>query len=127
MILLDTHILIWALSAPDRLSPRQHAALTDPTERVMFSAVSIWEVAIKAQRHPNLPFRAEDLARAARQTGFDELKLDAASAFVLHDLPPHHADPFDRMLIAQAIEAQARLATQDDAIRRYAPLLRILD
>lgn len=127
MILLDTHILIWALSQPDRLSARQRAALTDPAERVMFSAVSIWEVAIKAQRHPNFPFRAEDLARAARQTGFDELRLDAASACVLRDLPPHHADPFDRMLIAQTIEAQARLATQDEAMLRYTPLLRILD
>jgi PIN domain nuclease of toxin-antitoxin system len=126
VILLDTHVLIWALSQPERLSAAQRSALTDPTDRVVFSAVSILEIGIKARRFPDVAFQPSELAHAARQTGFHELPLDSAAAGLLRDLPAHHTDPFDRMLITQAIAERAALATQDQEILRYAPLLRFL-
>lgn len=128
-LLLDTHVLLWALMAPDRLTPALRAALEDPATQVLFSAASIWEVAIKrALDRPTFLFEPEDITQAAREAPFSELPIVAGHAEQVRRLPSLHTDPFDRMLIAQAVCEGALLVTADDAVARYpAPVRRVGD
>lgn len=117
-LLLDTHALVWALSAPHRLPARVAAAIRDPETDVHVSAASTWEIAIKSA----LGKIAADLgliADAARAAGFDELPVTIAHTERLSTLPTHHGDPFDRLLIAQAIEEGLTIVTRDRLISAY--------
>ena len=119
-LLLDTHVLLWALMAPRRLPQRLHATLADPETDVMFSAINIWEIAIKRARgRPAFAFGPGDVLDAALDAGFTELPVKAVHAARAGELPPLHADPFDRLLVAQALCEPARLVTADTAIRHY--------
>lgn len=119
-LLLDTHILLWALMAPSRLPPAVLAAIADPANDVMFSAINIWEVSIKrALGRPGFDFTPDDVLSAAREAGLAELPVTATHAARVLTLPPLHSDPFDRMLIAQALSEPARLLTADSQIARY--------
>ena len=116
-LLLDTHTFLWALSEPNRLSKKQIAAMEDPTNKVYVSSISITEIAIKASLGKlELSFDPID---AAERSGFEMLDFSAKDALLLKDLPFHHRDPFDRMLIAQAISRKLMIATQDSIIDRY--------
>ncbi len=116
-LLLDTHIFLWALSEPNRLSQKQVIAMEDPTNTVYVSSISITEIAIKASLGKlELVFDPLD---AAERSGFEMLDFSAKDALLLKDLPFHHRDPFDRMLIAQAISRKLIIATQDSIIDRY--------
>ena len=116
-LLLDTHIFLWALSEPNRLSPKQVNAVEDPTNTVYVSSISITEIAIKASLGKlELVFDPLD---AAAKSGFEMLDFSAKDALFLKDLPFHHRDPFDRMLITQAISRKLMIATQDSIIDRY--------
>ena len=116
-LLLDTHIFLWALSEPNRLSQKQVIAMEDPTNTVYVSSISITEIAIKASLGKlELVFDPLD---AAEKSGFEMLDFSARDALVLTDLPFHHRDPFDRMLITQAISRKLIIATQDSIIDRY--------
>ena len=116
-LLLDTHTFLWALSEPNRLSKKQIAAMEDPTNRVYVSSISITEIAIKASLGKlELVFDPLD---AAERSGFEMLDFSAKDALILKDLPFHHRDPFDRMLITQAISRKLIIATQDSIIDRY--------
>ena len=116
-LLLDTHIYLWALSEPNRLSQKQVIAMEDPTNTVYVSSISITEIAIKASLGKlELVFDPLD---AAERSGFEMLDFSAKDAFLLKDLPFHHRDPFDRMLIAQAISRKLIIATQDSIIDQY--------
>ena len=116
-LLLDTHIFLWALSEPNRLSPKQVNAVEDPTNTVYVSSISITEIAIKASLGKlELVFDPLD---AAERSGFEMLDFSAKDALILKDLPFHHRDPFDRMLITQAISRKLIIATQDSIIDRY--------
>jgi PIN domain nuclease of toxin-antitoxin system len=116
-LLLDTHIFLWALSEPNRLNSKQVIAMEDPTNTVYVSSISITEIAIKASLGKlELVFDPLD---AAEKSGFEMLDFSAKDALLLKDLPFHHRDPFDRMLITQAISRKLIIATQDSIIDRY--------
>ncbi len=121
-LLLDSHVLLWALHAPDRLSSEARDAISDPGRVVYFSAASAWELEIKATKG-KLTLPAEWL-HAATETGFVELPVSAADAQRSARLPAHHADPFDRLLVAQAMARGLHLATRDGMLTAYGvPLL----
>ena len=117
-LLLDTHALLWALSAPRRLPARVAASLRDPNTEVYVSAVSTWEIAIKSA----LGKITADLAAivdAARAADFEELPITIAHTERLRALPAHHRDPFDRLLVAQAVEEHLTIVTHDRLIAAY--------
>jgi len=126
-LLLDTNVLIWALEAPDRLGSSVRAELEAPDADVAFSAASIWEIAIKtslgnAAFHVD-PFEVRD---SALRTGFSELVITSHHGAVAGALPTIHRDPFDRMLVAQAIIAGRTLLTSDHLLSRYPCNTRVL-
>lgn len=126
-LLLDTHILLWALADPEKLPERGRALIEDETNSILFSAASIWEIAIKSQAgRVNFPFAPDRIAHAAEKTGFTELPVSAKHSAAVCDLPLHHRDPFDRILVAQAIAEPARLLTVDAALRQYSELVEML-
>ncbi len=125
-ILLDTHVLVWALAEPDRLDAETTQALKDRANEVLFSAVSIWEIAIKYRLgRPDFQREPNDIERAALRTGFIELPLRAATAARVAALPLIHRDPFDRLLVAQAMAEPATLYTADRRLAAYSELVRV--
>jgi len=116
-LLLDTHTFLWALSEPNRLSKKQITAMEDPTNKVYVSSISITEITIKASLGKlELSFDPID---AAERSGFEMLDFSAKDALLLKDLPFHHRDPFDRMLITQAISRKLIFVTQDSLMDPY--------
>jgi PIN domain nuclease of toxin-antitoxin system len=127
VVLLDTHILLWALDAPERLPQDVVAQIESPETTVYFSAASIWEIAIKtALGKIDFNYSPEDIALAARDTGFVELPVSAAHGAQVAHLPLHHRDSFDRLLIAQALLMPAQLLTADSALVPYSELVRLI-
>ncbi len=119
-LLLDTHVLLWALIEPARLPADARAALEAPENGVFFSAASIWEIAIKrALGRPDFAFEPETIRTAALGIGFAELPIDGMHAARVRHLPPLHRDPFDRLLIAQAQVEPMTLLTNDPLIAGY--------
>jgi PIN domain nuclease of toxin-antitoxin system len=114
-LLLDTHVLIW-WDEGARLHPDAGRAIRD-ADQVYVSAVSGWEIAIKASLGRLRPKRT--VAQAVEQSGFEELPVRLHHAEALGRLPWHHRDPFDRMLAAQAQAEGLTLVTRDPAFRRY--------
>lgn len=120
-VLLDTHVLVWALMKPSRLPSEVREAISDARHDVMFSAVNIWEIAIKrALGKPGFEFGPNDVLRDARSSGFAELAITSEHAARVLSLEALHGDPFDRLLVAQALCEPARLLTADRVIARYA-------
>lgn len=119
-LLLDTHLLLWAAGDPDRLSPVARDLISDPDNRLIFSAASLWEIAIKRglgredfQVDPRL------LRRGLIENGYEELPITSEHAVSVESLPPLHKDPFDRMLIAQMTVEGFTLLTTDVLVARY--------
>ena len=113
-ILLDTHTLLWLVSAPGQVSPAAREAIADPAREVAVSAVSAWEIAIKTRLgrldgEPLLAAWPDILASMA----LTELAIDAADAIMAGRLPWDHRDPFDRMIVAQAARRGLTIATRD--------------
>jgi PIN domain nuclease of toxin-antitoxin system len=126
-ILLDTHLLIWALDEYDRLPGDIRDLLQDPANEVVFSVVSIWEIAIKARLgRTSFAVRPDEIASSALATGFVELPLRWQAAAAVADLPMHHRDPFDRAIVAQAISEPVHLYTADRKLIPYSPLVRAI-
>lgn len=126
-LLLDTHVLLWALGEPERLPAAAADRLEADATAVLFSAVSVWEIAIKASlRRADFAADPADVAQEARATGFVELPVHASAAARVADLPWHHRDPFDRLLVAQALDEPAQLLTADQALAPYSELVRVL-
>jgi len=127
LILLDTHILLWTLFIPERLPEAVKMVVESGSDEVAFSAVSVWEIAIKSQmaRH-GLPATAHDVWQEAVAVGFKELPVTSLAAAYVARLPLHHRDPFDRLLVAQAISEPAHLYTVDRALAAYTELVRIV-
>lgn len=116
-LLLDSHALLWALHAPDRMRGEAVAVIRDTRRAVYFSAASAWELEIKASKGKLvLP---PDWLRAAEATGFLQIPVTAAAGQASARLPWHHADPFDRVLIAQALEHGLQIATRDPVFSSY--------
>lgn len=116
-LLLDTHVLLWANEAPERLSREVVSALEDPTNRLLVSSVSVAEIEIKL-RLGKLTM-LHDCRTLTSRLGADWLDLTAAHAMGLRSLPPIHKDPFDRLLIAQAIGEGCTLVSADRMVLSY--------
>ena len=117
-LLLDTHVFLWWLGEPSRLPEEAKAAIADPGILVHVSAASAWEISIKRSLG-RLDLRDEEFSYGMRESGFTELPVTAAHGLAAGALPPHHRDPFDRMLIAQAVSEGMRLVTHDGAMAAY--------
>ena len=119
-LLLDTHILLWAAYEPARLSADARAMLTDPNNPLHFSVASLWEVAIKsALGRPDFTVDAAELRLGLVANDYDELPIESAHVLRLPTLPPLHADPFDRILLAQAMAEGHVLLTADAKVLAY--------
>lgn len=117
-ILLDTHALLWAMAAPKRLPKRVAAAIREPANEVFVSAVSTWEIAIKSGIG-KIEADVSEIADAFEEMGFVELPVTVAHTIRLGEIPPHHRDPFDRLLVAQAMEGGLSLASRDSVFSAY--------
>ena len=119
-LLLDTHILLWAAYEPARLSADARAMLTDPNNTLHFSVASLWEVAIKsALGRPDFTVDAAELRLGLVANDYNELPIESTHVLRLPTLPPLHADPFDRILLAQAMAEGHVLLTADAKVLAY--------
>jgi PIN domain nuclease of toxin-antitoxin system len=120
ILLLDTHLLLWAASQPDRLSATAKEKLMDENNALWFSAASLWEVTIKAGLgRSDFQVDPHRLKRGLIDNGYAELPITSTHALAVHHLPPIHRDPFDRLLVAQAESEGALLLTADETVARY--------
>ncbi|TCJ13003.1 type II toxin-antitoxin system VapC family toxin [Parasulfuritortus cantonensis] len=125
--LLDTNILLAALIAPESLPVDIQTQLSDPANSILFSAASLWEIAIKCSLgREDFNFRPEDIQQLATDTGFTELPVLSSHCHNLTDLPWHHRDPFDRLLVCQAQTIPAYLLTTDGMLAKYSALVRVV-
>ena len=119
-LLLDTHLLLWAAGQPNRLSSAARKLINAPSNELVFSAASIWEVAIKSglgrsdfQANPRL------LRRGLLDNGYSELPVLSEHVVAIDSLPLIHRDPFDRLLVAQATVEGIMLLTADSVLAQY--------
>lgn len=125
-LLLDTNILLCALIAPERLGADIQTQLSDAENTVYFSAVSIWEIAIKSSLNKaDFDFLPQDIHHLAIETGFSELAVQAPHTFAVSNMAWHHRDPFDRLLIAQTLSLPAYLLTSDSVLTQYSELVQL--
>jgi len=119
-LLLDTRILLWAAGQPERLSAAARRQLNSPKNQLLFSAASLWEIAIKSSLGRD-DFRVEPrlLRRGLLDNGYTELPVTSEHAVNIDNLPDLHKDPFDRILIAQALAEGVTLLTADAQLARY--------
>lgn len=120
-LLLDTHVFLWVVAGSPRLKPAARR-LIESADETWVSAASLWEIAIKV-RLGKLRADPLELAGAIEASGFTELPVRAMHAAAVATLAPHHNDPFDRLLIAQAIAEPLRLLTADAALSAYTDLV----
>ena len=126
-VLLDTHVLLWALHQPNRLDSVTRDKLEDPGNDVFFSAASLWEIAIKVRLgRVDFVHKSEDVAHYALITGFRELPVLSAAAQKVETLPLLHRDPFDRLLLAQAMDGPFRFFTADAFLAQYTELVTLV-
>ena len=119
-LLLDTHILVWAMAAPQRLSERARALLGNDATALFYSAISFVEAGIKQSIHPEVVlFDYATIEADCERAGLERIELTAAHAGILAKLPLHHRDPFDRLLLSQAIAEKMRLISADRALLAY--------
>ncbi|MBA3404053.1 MAG: type II toxin-antitoxin system VapC family toxin [Gemmatimonadaceae bacterium] len=119
-LLLDTQLLLWAAGQPERLSAAARKQLNDPKNELLFSAASLWEIAIKNSLGRE-DFRVEPrlLRRGLLDNGYTELPITSQHAVNIDGLPPRHKDPFDRLLLAQAFTEGITLLTTDSQLAKY--------
>ena len=119
-ILLDTHIALWAITDSDKLSAKARDLILAPRATIWISVVSLWEVAIKhGLGRGGMPISVLDAQRYFREAGYHFLSIDPEHAVAVATLPPHHQDPFDRLLVAQALVEPMRLLTHDVMVAKY--------
>jgi len=126
-LLLDTHLLLWAAGEPDQLPLAAMTEIENPDNDLVFSAASLWEVAIKrGLGRADFTVDPRLLRRGLLDNGYHELAITSEHAVAVDGLPPIHKDPFDRILIAQSIVEGITLLTVDDLVGRYpAPVRRL--
>jgi PIN domain nuclease of toxin-antitoxin system len=126
-VLPDSHILAWFAEDDPKLSDEMRSILEDDSNQLFFSSASIWELTIKrALNRSGFNIEPRVLQRALLDNGFDELSVNSRHAFALEALPPIHKDPFDRILIAQAISEGMLLLTSDETIAQYPGPIRLV-
>jgi PIN domain nuclease of toxin-antitoxin system len=126
-LLIDTHLLLWTAAMPRRISTRALSLMTDPANVLIFSVASIWEIAIKTARgKPDFDVDTRELRERLLNVGYEELPVSGEHAIGVGSVNTVHNDPFDRLLIAQAISENASLVTSDGLIARYpGPILKV--
>jgi PIN domain nuclease of toxin-antitoxin system len=119
-LLLDTHLLLWAADQQTRLSEEAITLIADPANELFFSAASLWEIAIKqGLGREDFKVDARLLRRGLLDNGYSELPIASEHAVAIDSLPPIHKDPFDRMLMAQAMIEGITLLTADNILAQY--------
>ncbi len=126
-LLLDTHVLLWAVAASRRLPKPARQLIEDGENEVFYSAASLWEIAIKSDlRRKDFRIDLEAFEAALPETGLAELPVRGSHAVALTRLPSLHRDPFDRMLVAQAVSEPLVLLTNDPILTRYPAAVRMV-
>ena len=119
-LLLDTHAFLWFLNGDPRLSKRARHAMEDEASELFLSTASVWEMAIKAGlERLTLPSSVEEYVAEKIAEGFRILPIEWTHAAAVQQLPAHHRDPFDRLLIAQSKEEDMSLVTGDSVFKAY--------
>jgi PIN domain nuclease of toxin-antitoxin system len=122
-LLLDTHVALWAITDDRRLTPNARALISDGANSVSVSTASLWEIAIKfaLQRKGanRMPISAAAALQFFESSGYDILAITSQHVRTLETLAPLHADPFDRLLVAQALSEPLRLVTHDPEVAQY--------
>jgi PIN domain nuclease of toxin-antitoxin system len=117
-LLLDTHVLLWALDEDSRLGPKARASIVDIANDVLVSVASLWEIAIK-NRLGKLRDDLPTILAGVSAAGFHVLPIEIRHLTALGTIPMHHRDPFDHLLLAQAAADELTLVTVDRQLRRY--------
>ena len=119
-LLLDTHVALWAIADSPRLSDRARALIESPAATVWVSAATVWEIAIKyALGRGDMPVSSQDAVSYFNESGYRFLAIEAEHAVAVEDLAAYHQDPFDRILVAQALVEPMRLMTHDSLVALY--------
>jgi PIN domain nuclease of toxin-antitoxin system len=126
-LLLDTHLLIWSSWTPKKVSSVGHNLINNPDNELFFSTANLWEIAIKQSlKKKDFQVDARLLRRGLLDNGYNELSITSDHAFAVPALPHFHKDPFDRILIAQAMVEGIILLTTDIVVARYpGPIRRV--
>ncbi len=118
-LLLDTHIALWAITDSPKLAGKARAMIESPKSSVWISAATIWEIAIKNSLGPaEMLVSGQDALCYFNDSGYRFLPVEPEYATAVDDLPPHHRDQFDRILVAQALVEPMRLMTHDPMVAR---------
>ena len=118
--LVDTHLAIWSVADSAKLSAKAVRLMGNAGAAFYFSAASVWEIAIKQAKHPeDIPIGAEEARNLFLEAGYREMPVLSSHSILAGRLPPIHADPFDRMLVAQAKTEGAKLLTHDHVVPQY--------
>lgn len=119
-LLLDTHVALWAITDSERLSAHARQLITAERSVVWVSVVSVWEIAIKhALGRGDMPVSGKDAVSYFQASGFRLMAIQAEHTLGVEGLPAIHSDPFDRLLIAQALVEPMRLLTRDSVVAQY--------
>jgi PIN domain nuclease of toxin-antitoxin system len=125
--LLDTHLLLWAASQPEKLSKQAQELIPHPDSELFFSAASLWEISIKQSLgRTDFDVNARVLRRGLLDNGYSELSITGVHALAVEALPGLHKDPFDRMLLAQADAEGITLLTSDKVVGQYSGSVRLI-
>jgi PIN domain nuclease of toxin-antitoxin system len=118
--LLDTHVALWAITDSPKLSKKVREMIELPKSSIWISAATIWEIAIKRSLgRGDMPVSSQEAMRYFGESGYRFLPVEPEHAAAVEDLPAHHADPFDRILVAQALVEPMRLITHDAMVACY--------
>ena len=119
-LLLDTHVALWAITDSPKLSQKARDLIAEPKTTVWISVASLWEIAIKhSLGRGDMPVSSLDAMRYFRESGYRFLAIEAEHAVAVEELPAHHQDPFDRILVAQALVEPMRLMSHDSLVALY--------
>jgi len=119
-LLLDTHVALWAITDSPKLPKKAREMIESPKSTIWISAATVWEIAIKhSLGRGDMPVSGQDALRYFRESGYRFLPVEPEHAAAVEDLAAHHADPFDRILVAQALVEPMRLITHDPMMARY--------
>jgi len=119
-LLLDTHVALWAITDSPKLSQLARDLIVSPKTTVWVSTANLWEIAIKyALGRGDMPISSHKAMGYFKESGYRILSVDAEHAIAVEELPAHHQDPFDRILVAQALIEPMRLMTHDVKVAQY--------
>ncbi|EQD51196.1 PilT domain-containing protein [mine drainage metagenome] len=119
-LLLDTHVALWAITDSPKLSQKARDLIKSPKATVWVSVASVWEIAIKhSLARGDMPVSGRDALGYFQDSGYRFLPIEAEHALAVEELPTHHQDPFDRILVAQALVEPMRLMTHDPLVALY--------